>query len=42
VPQDLGCKFLYEYKKVTIMSSTYIYRLLAANFTEATATFISP
>jgi hypothetical protein len=24
------------------MSSTYIYRLLAANFTEATATFIPP
>jgi hypothetical protein len=42
VPQDSGCKFLYEHKEVTVMSSTSIYRLLAANFTEATATFISP
>jgi hypothetical protein len=42
VPQDSSCKFLYEHEEVTVMSSTFIYRLLAVNFTEATATFISP
>jgi hypothetical protein len=42
VPQDSGCEFLSEQKEVTVMSSTYIYQLLAANVTEATAMFISP
>jgi hypothetical protein len=42
VPQDSGCKFLYEHKEATVISSTYTYRLLAANFMEATAMFISP
>jgi hypothetical protein len=42
VPQDSGWKFLYEHKEATITSSIYINQLLAVNFTEATATFISP
>jgi hypothetical protein len=42
VPQDSGWKFLYEHKEATVTSSIYINQLLAVNFTEATATFISP
>jgi hypothetical protein len=42
VPQDSGWKFLYEHKKATAISSIYINQLLAVNFTEATAMFISP
>jgi hypothetical protein len=42
VPQDSGCKFLYEHKEATVMSSIYINQLLAVNFTEATAMIISP
>jgi hypothetical protein len=40
VPQDSGCKFLYEHTEAVATCSTYINRLLDMNFMEATATFI--
>jgi hypothetical protein len=41
VPQDSGCKFLYEHTEAMVTRCTYINRLLVLNFTEATATFVS-
>jgi hypothetical protein len=41
VPQDSGCKFLYEHTEATATCIIYINQLHMMNFTEAPATFIS-